>query len=117
MSACFPMRTTFICFSAALAFALAACTPKKDPEPPKPKVDAAKTTSVPAPAAAGLAATAAPIAPTTSAASTAPTASAVAALPAIGPAPAWQLKDVNGKLVTSDQFKGKVVVLDFWATW
>jgi peroxiredoxin len=33
------------------------------------------------------------------------------------PAPAWQLKDVNGKVVSFDQFKGKVVVLDFWATW
>jgi peroxiredoxin len=33
------------------------------------------------------------------------------------PAPAWRLADVDGKTVTSDQFKGKVVVLDFWATW
>ena len=33
------------------------------------------------------------------------------------PAPAWQLKDVNGMVVRFDQFKGKVVVLDFWATW
>ena len=33
------------------------------------------------------------------------------------PAPAWQLKDVNGMVVSFDQFKGKVVVLDFWATW
>jgi len=33
------------------------------------------------------------------------------------PAPAWKLKDVDGKVVTWDQFKGKVVVLDFWATW
>jgi peroxiredoxin len=32
-------------------------------------------------------------------------------------APAWSLKDVDGKVVTSDQFKGKVVVVDFWATW
>ncbi len=32
-------------------------------------------------------------------------------------APAWQLKDVNGATVSSEQFKGKVVVLDFWATW
>ena len=43
--------------------------------------------------------------------------SSVAALPALGPAPAWSLKDVNGNVVTSDQFKGKVVVVDFWATW
>jgi peroxiredoxin len=33
------------------------------------------------------------------------------------PAPAWKLKDPDGNPVTSDQFKGKVVVLDFWATW
>jgi thiol-disulfide isomerase/thioredoxin len=33
------------------------------------------------------------------------------------PAPAWKLKDVDGKVVTSDQFKGKVVIVDFWATW
>lgn len=33
------------------------------------------------------------------------------------PAPAWTLKDVDGNVVTSSQFKGKVVVLDFWATW
>jgi len=33
------------------------------------------------------------------------------------PAPAWKLKDLQGKLVSSDQFKGKVVVVDFWATW
>jgi thiol-disulfide isomerase/thioredoxin len=33
------------------------------------------------------------------------------------PAPSWKLKDVNGREVSSDQFKGKVVVVDFWATW
>lgn len=32
-------------------------------------------------------------------------------------APAWELKDVNGKPVKSSDFKGKVVILDFWATW
>ncbi|HVZ66082.1 MAG TPA: TlpA family protein disulfide reductase [Lacunisphaera sp.] len=32
-------------------------------------------------------------------------------------APAWKLKDLNGQDVSSDQFKGKVVVVDFWATW
>lgn len=42
---------------------------------------------------------------------------APAALTAVGPAPAWKLKDVEGRLIGSEQFKGKVVVLDFWATW
>lgn len=32
-------------------------------------------------------------------------------------APGWSLKDVNGKTVHSTHFKGKVVILDFWATW
>jgi cytochrome c biogenesis protein CcmG/thiol:disulfide interchange protein DsbE len=32
-------------------------------------------------------------------------------------APDWELKDVNGKAVKSSDFKGKVVLLDFWATW
>ncbi len=47
--------------------------------------------------AAGVGARAEPVAPT--------------------PAPAWKLKDVKGKTVSSEDFKGKVVVLDFWATW
>jgi thiol-disulfide isomerase/thioredoxin len=33
------------------------------------------------------------------------------------PAPAWKLKDLDGKIISSDDFKGKVVVVDFWATW
>jgi thiol-disulfide isomerase/thioredoxin len=33
------------------------------------------------------------------------------------PAPAWELKDFDGKLVKSSDFLGKVVILDFWATW
>ncbi len=33
------------------------------------------------------------------------------------PAPAWKLTDLNGKTVQLSDFKGKVVILDFWATW
>jgi peroxiredoxin len=32
-------------------------------------------------------------------------------------APIWKLQDDDGKTVHSSDFKGKVVVLDFWATW
>jgi len=32
-------------------------------------------------------------------------------------APAWTLNDVNGNPVSNESFKGKVVVVDFWATW
>jgi thiol-disulfide isomerase/thioredoxin len=33
------------------------------------------------------------------------------------PAPAWVLLDPYGRLVSSTDFAGKVVILDFWATW
>jgi thiol-disulfide isomerase/thioredoxin len=39
------------------------------------------------------------------------------ATPPTGQAPAWSLVDPDGRVVRSEQFKGKVVVLDFWATW
>lgn len=34
-----------------------------------------------------------------------------------GVATAWELKDVDGKTIKLADFKGKVVILDFWATW
>src|SRR5690242_7215637 len=44
-------------------------------------------------------------------------ANAAGNLPIPSPAAAWKLLDLDGKEVTSERFKGKVVVLDFWATW
>jgi peroxiredoxin len=32
-------------------------------------------------------------------------------------APEWKLNDLDGKEVKLSDFKGKVVILDFWATW
>lgn len=32
-------------------------------------------------------------------------------------APPWELKDLEGKAVKLSDFKGKVVLLNFWATW
>ena len=33
------------------------------------------------------------------------------------PAPAFSEKDTDGKLVTLDEYRGKVVLLNFWGTW
>jgi thiol-disulfide isomerase/thioredoxin len=33
------------------------------------------------------------------------------------PAPAWKLLTVEGKAISSADFTGKVLVVDFWATW
>jgi thiol-disulfide isomerase/thioredoxin len=33
------------------------------------------------------------------------------------PAPAFQLQDLDGNAVSLEDFKGKVVMLDFWAIW
>jgi len=33
------------------------------------------------------------------------------------PAPTFKLPDLGGREISLDQYKGKVVILDFWATW
>ena len=33
------------------------------------------------------------------------------------PAPDFQLRDLNDRLVTLSDLRGKVVLLNFWATW
>lgn len=33
------------------------------------------------------------------------------------PAPLFTLKDINGKEVSLNDFKGKVILVNFWATW
>jgi len=35
----------------------------------------------------------------------------------LGPAPSFELRDLAGGAVSLSSLKGKVVVLDFWATW
>ncbi len=37
--------------------------------------------------------------------------------PSAKSAPSFTLQDLNGKQVSLSDFKGKVVILDFWATW
>lgn len=79
-------------FLAVALLGTVACTPKKDEQPPKPKVTSEAAGSVRAE-------------------------TAMATLPKLGVAPAWTLPDLAGKPVSSEDFKGKVVVVDFWATW
>lgn len=35
----------------------------------------------------------------------------------LGKMPAWKLVDSNGRTVSSKELQGKVVLIDFWATW
>lgn len=44
-------------------------------------------------------------------------ATAAAAAEVGAPAPAWHLTSLDGREVSSTTLKGKVVILDFWATW
>ena len=37
--------------------------------------------------------------------------------PSAKSAPSFALQDLNGKMINLSDFKGKVVILDFWATW
>ncbi len=86
-----------IIFAVAASIGFSACTPSKEDKPPTPKVTAKPETSgAESKAAAGA---------------------MHATLPKLGAAPKWTLKDLNGKDVSSDELKGKVVVVDFWATW
>jgi len=48
---------------------------------------------------------------------TAKTASVVSFVKDPQPAPAFELRDLSGNVVSSANWKGKVVVLNFWATW
>ena len=41
----------------------------------------------------------------------------VAAYNSTGPAPGFQLPARGGKQITLDQFRGQVVMINFWATW
>lgn len=38
-------------------------------------------------------------------------------LPQLGAAPAWELTRIDGSTLSSTELAGKVVVVDFWATW
>lgn len=92
-------RNAFAAWVAAGAavVGLTACGPRKDDAPPAPKVSAAEKGGGQAGGATAAAFT--------------------GTLPKMGAAPKWEMKDLTGKPVSSEQLKGKVVVVDFWATW
>ena len=41
----------------------------------------------------------------------------VSDLPILGASPEWELKRIDGTTMSSAELAGKVVVIDFWATW
>jgi thiol-disulfide isomerase/thioredoxin len=86
-------RRPFVLLPAVSVLALAGCQPRES------AAESAAPASAPAPAAM-----------TASVAN-------LPALPVLGPAPDWTLNDLDGKSVSSADFKGKIVVVDFWATW
>lgn len=43
--------------------------------------------------------------------------SALSSEQAENPAPSFELADIDGELVSIDDFKGRVILLNFWATW
>jgi peroxiredoxin len=45
------------------------------------------------------------------------TAATASTLQKLGAAPAWRLPRLDGTTLDSNELKGKVVVVDFWATW
>jgi len=99
---------------AVIMLGLIACTPSKEDHPPKPKVTADAKTNA---SHASVAASSDAPQHTSDMTRDAGASAALPALPKMGPAPTWRLQDLAGKTVTSDDFKGKVVVVDFWATW
>lgn len=103
-------RNAFTPFIIAVVagFGLTACGPGKDDKPPSPKVTGSSGAGAESGSGAGAA---------TGAKSAAQPVAALPTLPRMGKAPNWQLKDLNGKVVSAEQLKGKVVVVDFWATW
>ncbi|HEY6307909.1 MAG TPA: TlpA disulfide reductase family protein [Candidatus Angelobacter sp.] len=46
-----------------------------------------------------------------------PAAASIAAGKIGSPLPEFSVKDLQGRLVTSQELRGKVVLVDFWATW
>lgn len=81
--------------------ALAACNKSPSAAPA-----AATGPSAPADAASAPAKPAALAAPATA-----------SPLPVIGAAPAWSVTTLDGQALSGESLKGKVVVIDFWATW
>ncbi len=93
-----------LCLILAMMFIVAGCK-KEEPEPPQQeqtKVKAEEKATQP------LAEKAPPAPPVTDEAPPAPDSKT---------APSFTLQDLNSKQVSLSDFKGKVVILDFWATW
>lgn len=103
-----PMK--LFCLILVLMFITVGCK-KEEPEPPRQeqtKVAAEEKPEPPQQEQAKIEVKEKPTKPTVDKAPSSPGAK---------PAPSFTLRDLNGKQVSLLDFKGKVVILDFWATW
>lgn len=58
-----------------------------------------------------------PAEPPPAAPASSPAASPETPLPVVGPAPDWKVKTLDGAELGKKELLGKVVIVDFWATW
>ena len=98
------------CLILVLMFIAGGCK-KKEPESPQQEQTKVAAEEKPEPTQQEQAKVEAEEKPTTPPVEQAPPA------PGAKAAPSFTLQDLDGKTVSLSDFKGKVVVLDFWATW
>lgn len=111
------MKFSVLLITAASAAMLTACAPKQKPAPKTTAETASTTAAAEITHAASNEGSAVAVEGTKATPVVMKTSATTGSLPVLAPEPSWKLKDLNGNVVSSDQLKGKVVVLDFWATW
>ena len=99
------------CLILVLMFIAGGCK-KKEPEPPQQEQTKVAAEEKPEPTQQTTQAEVEVVEKPTK-----PTVDKAPPTPGAESAPSFTLRDLNGKQVSLSDFKGKVVILDFWATW